>query len=39
MNSELDYRRKFLILKSHYSNMLDLKPKGHGRLQLRGAEP
>ncbi len=31
-----NYTKKFIILKTLYSNMKDLSPKGHGRLEARG---
>lgn len=36
MSNLLEYTRKFIIFKKDYGNMTDLKPKGHGKLELKG---
>lgn len=36
MSKELKYTRKFIIFKRDYGNMTALKPKGHGKLELKG---
>ena len=35
MSNNLRFKRKFFILKREYSNMGNLNPKGHGKLELR----
>lgn len=35
MSNNLGFKRKFFILKREYSNMRNLNPKGHGKLELR----
>lgn len=35
MSNNLSFKRKFFILKNEYSNMRNLNPKGHGKLELR----
>ncbi|OLS02286.1 hypothetical protein [Tissierella creatinophila] len=36
MSKGLEYTRKFIIFKKEYGNMTALKPKGHGKLELKG---
>lgn len=36
MSNNLGYARKFIILKREFSNMKDINPKGHGKLEHRG---
>lgn len=36
MSNNLSYARKFIILKKEFSNMKNLNPKGHGKLELKG---
>lgn len=35
MSKNLSFKRKFFILRKEYSNMRNLNPKGHGKLELR----
>ena len=35
MSKDYGFKRKFFILKNEYSNMRNLNPKGHGKLELR----
>lgn len=35
MSNDLNFKRKFFILKKEYSNMRNVNPKGHGKLELR----
>ena len=35
MSNNISFKRKFFILKKEYSNMRNLNPKGHGKLELR----
>ena len=35
MSNDLSFKRKFFILKKEYSNMRNVNPKGHGKLELR----
>lgn len=35
MSSSISFKRKFFILKKEYSNMRNVNPKGHGKLELR----
>lgn len=38
MANNMNYVRKFIILKKEYSNMRNLNPKGHGKIELRGSK-
>lgn len=35
MSKDLNFKRKFFILKDEYSNMRNVKAKGHGKVELR----
>lgn len=37
MSNNSKFVRKFIILKKEYSNMRNLNPKGHGKIELRGS--
>lgn len=37
MSRNLGFARKFIILKKEFSNMRQVNPKGHGKLELRGS--
>lgn len=38
MSRNLGYRKKFIILKKDYLNIQDIDPKGHAKLEIRGAK-
>ena len=38
MPREITYLRKYIILKNDYTNISNLHPKGHGKIEIRGAK-
>src|SRR5690625_2783315 len=34
---EINYKKKFIILKNKYSNIKGYRPKGHMKLEIKGA--
>ena len=38
MSGEFTYYRKYIILKDNYTNIKGIKPRGHGKLEIRGVK-
>lgn len=38
MSGEFTYYRKYIILRDNYTNIEGIKPKGHGKLEIRGVK-